>query len=211
MARRILTTAAAFTAGAALVLTACGDGDESPEKIEGADKGTSASPSADAPDSVKRPEVKLPKSFALDFRGWTSSDPIEQAVLNDGKEQVRAGYAAIIANDPGSTALAFYDTKTGLAQDREWIKTYTDKDLTVIGKAPVYNAKATVVGEKKRAASLSYCMDESKAYSKNRKTGKVEGTPAGTNSKVLYTTTLKQSEQGVWQTVSVDSKRGGCS
>ncbi|MEV8568643.1 hypothetical protein AB0436_24190 [Streptomyces sp. NPDC051322] len=213
MARRTPIIAAALAVSAGLLLTACGGGgDSSSDKIKGADEGSSSPPAASAstsPDAT-RPKIEIPKSFQLDFQGWTSSDSDEQAVLNDGKEQVKAGYAAIIANDPEADYLAFYDTDAGLSQDRNWIKTYTDKDLTVIGKAPVYDAKATLLGSNKTRAMLSYCMDESKAYSKNRKTGKTEGNPAGTDPEVFYTSTLQKSDKGVWQTVSVDSKRGGC-
>ncbi|MFE2373938.1 hypothetical protein [Streptomyces sp. NPDC059398] len=215
MARRTPTIAAALTVSAALLLTACGgsSSDASKDKIKGADEGTkspSASASTSAAPGAARPEITIPHAFQLDFQGWNSGDSEEQAVLNDGREQVRAGYAAIIANAPDADYLKFYDTAAGLSQDQKWIKTYTGKNLTLIGKAPVYDAKASMLGGNKTRAVLSYCMDESKAYTKDRKTGKVEGNPAGTNPKVYYTATMQKSSQGVWQTVSTNSKRGGC-
>ncbi|GAA2639490.1 hypothetical protein [Streptomyces vastus] len=216
MARRTLTTTATFAATAALLLTACGGGDDSSssDDIKGADTGSSspsASASASSPSEVKRPEITLPANFQLTFEDWTSSDPVEQAVLNDAKEQLRAGYAAITANEPdGGEALAFYDTESGLSQDRQWIKTYTDKDLTVFGKLPAFDPKVTM-SDSKTAASLSYCTDESKAYSKNRKTGKVEGNPPGTDPEIFYIASLAKNKQGIWQNVSIRSERGGCS
>ncbi|MGX1560252.1 hypothetical protein [Streptomyces sp. NPDC055506] len=214
MARRALTTAAAaFTTAAALLLTACGGGDDSPsDDIKGAGNGSSSSPSASASSAapgVKRPEIKLPSSFQLTFENWTSSDPVEQAVLNDGKEQLRAGYEAIIENDPDSEDRAFYDTKNGFLQSRQWIRTYTDKNLTVIGKLPVFDPKVTLAKDK-AAASLSYCTDESKASTKNRETGEVKGNPAGTDPEVLYVISMGKNAQGVWQAVSAHSERGGC-
>ncbi|WP_229871788.1 hypothetical protein [Streptomyces longisporoflavus] len=206
----------ALVTGAALLLTACGGSgsDESPDKIEGAGQGDSTpAPSksgAKTPDA-DRPKITLPKSFNLPFEGWTSSDPAKQAVLDDGKEHLRAGYAAIIAKDPDAESLAFYDTTAGLSQDQRWIKTYTDKDLTVFGKLPVFDPEVTLAGEKKSKATLTYCTDESKAYSKERKSGKTEGNPAGTAPEVFYTLTLAKNAEGVWQTVSTYSKRGGCS
>jgi hypothetical protein len=209
------TTAAALTATAALLLTACGGGDDSSSgDIKGADTGSgspSASASASGASNVKRPEITLPKNFELTFQDWTSSDPVEQAVLNDAREQLRAGYAAITANKPdGGEALAFYDTDSGLSQDRRWIKTYTDKNLTVFGKLPAFDAKAALLGDNKTRAVLNYCTDESKAYTRDRKTSKVEGNPAGTNPHVFYTVTLRKNSEGVWQNVSTESKRGGC-
>lgn len=216
MARRTLTTTAvAFTASAALLLTACGGSDDSSsDDIKGADTGSSspsASASASAASDVKRPEITLPSSFKLTFESWTSSEAAEQAVLNDAKEELRAGYSAIIANQPdGGDALAFYDTTNGLAQSKDWIRSYTDKNVTVIGELPAFDPKVTVVsgGE---TASLSYCTDESKAYTKNRETGKEVGNPAGTDPAVAYSVTLRKSAQGVWQNDSVTAKRGGCS
>ncbi|MGA5893839.1 hypothetical protein [Streptomyces venetus] len=215
MARRAMTTTAAtLTATAALLLTACGGGDDkASDDIKGADTGSSPSVSASAstPTGVKRPEITIPSSFQLTFENWTSSDPTEQAVLDDGKEQLRAGYAAIIENKPdGGDALAFYDTEAGLSQDREWIKSYTGKNVTVIGELPVFDPQATLFA-KKTKAQLRYCTDETKARTKNRETGKVVGNPAGTEPEVAYVVTMQKNQQGIWQTVSTNSKRGGCS
>ncbi|MGW4949418.1 hypothetical protein [Streptomyces parvulus] len=215
MARRAvtMTTAAAFTATATLLLTACGGGDESsPEDIKGAGGGSpsaSASASSSTPPGVDRPVVKLPSSFELTFEDWTSEDAREQAVLNDAKEELRAGYAAIIANDPDSEAVSFYDTDSGRAQSKKWIKSYTDKNVTVIGKLPVFDPKVTLL-EDGATASLGYCTDESEARTKHRKTGQVEGNAPEMDPEVYYLVTLRKSSEGVWQNSSVRSERGKC-
>lgn len=215
MARRALTiTTAAFATTAALLLTACGGGDDSSSNgTRAAGHGsTSPSPSAStssAASGAKRPMIKLPGSFHLTFENWTSSDPVEQAVLDDGKEQLRAGYEAIIENDPDSKDRAFYDTKAGFLQSQQWIRTYTDKNLTVIGKLPVFDPKVTMAKDK-AAASLSYCTDESRASTRNRETGEVRGNPPGTDPEVLYVISMGKNAQGVWQAVSAHSDRGGC-
>ncbi|MBB6419051.1 hypothetical protein [Streptomyces sp. AK010] len=215
MARRALTTtAAAFATTAALLLTACGGGGDSPsDDIKGAGNSSSSpsaptSPSAGA--DVKRPVIKLPSSFQLTFENWTSSDPVGQAVLNDAKEEVRAGYAAIIADDPDSEAVAFYDAEGVRRQTKQWIKSYTDKDLTGIGKLPALDPEV-VMAENGRGAALTYCTDETDAKTKNRETSKVEGNPAGTNPYVRCSLSLMKSEQGVWQNTSVRGERGKCS
>ncbi|MFJ8197987.1 hypothetical protein [Streptomyces sp. NPDC096152] len=217
MARRALptTAAVALTATATLLLTACGgSGNAKPDDIKGADTGAgspSASGSPSQTSGVKRPEIKLPSEFQLTFEDWTSGDAVEQAVLNDAKEQLRAGYAAIIGNEAdGGGALAFYDTPSGLSQDRQWIRTYTSKNLTVFGKLPAYDPKPTLLGDKKSRAVVTYCTDESKAYTRNRATKEVQGNPAGTDPKVFYTVTLAKNSDGVWQNVSTRGKRGGC-
>ncbi|MFJ2608839.1 hypothetical protein ACIO13_28240 [Streptomyces sp. NPDC087425] len=216
MARHSLTTTAAFTVAATLLLSGCGGGDDtSSGGIKGADQGSNspsanASSSAKTPSGVKRPAVVLPSSFDLTFEKWTDEDPVKQAALDDGKEQLRAGYAAIIANETQSKALTFYNTRESLLQVQQWIRSYTDKNLTVMGKLPVFDPKVTI-SSTRTSAALSYCTDESKAYSKQRKTGDVAGNPAGTDPKIFYLISLAKNAQGVWQTVSAQSERGGCS
>ncbi|MFI8485901.1 hypothetical protein [Streptomyces rubrogriseus] len=215
MARSALTmTAATFAATAALLLTACGGEDSSPDDIKGAETGaSSSSPSASASPAsspgVERPAIELPSSFQLTFENWKSSDAKEQAVLNDAKEELRAGYAAIIANDPDSEAVSFYDTDSGHTQTKKWIKSYTDKNVTVIGKLPVFDPKVSLLDDGS-TASLGYCTNESEAYTKHRKTGKVEGNPKDMDPEVYYLVTLRKSSQGVWQNASVRSERGEC-
>lgn len=74
----------------------------------------------------------------------------------------------------------------------------------------MFDPKVALFAENTKA-QLSYCTDESKAATKNRETGKTESNPAGTDPEVFYTVTMQKSPQGVWQSVSTTSKRGGCS
>lgn len=121
---RLLT--AALTASAALLLTACGSGggdDSSSDKIEGAEGGGSkASAGASEKPKAGRPEVKLPGSFKADFAGWQNSDPKRQAILDDGKERLKAEYLAIIDSDPQSKAVSFYNSQQALTSSRAYIK-----------------------------------------------------------------------------------------
>ncbi|WP_037627246.1 hypothetical protein [Streptomyces aureus] len=50
--------------------------------------------------------------------------------------------------------------------------------------------------------------DETEAYNKDRKTEKVDRTPAGNDAFVLYDTRLAKTAQGVWQTSYGTSVRG---
>lgn len=214
MARRprTLTACAAATAVAALTLSACGGGDDtSSGKIKGAHKDDNSSSSA-APSPTsgpKRPEIKLPKSFQMDFQDWTDSDPEKQAVLSDGREEIKAGYSAIIENSTDTDALRFYDTKPGLSQTQKWIKSYTGKKVTVTGKLPYSDPKVSLIGKSRKVAELRYCTDESNAYTEDRKTGgDRQGTPAGKDPKRSYTSILQKDARGVWKTHNVDSKEG---
>ena len=206
---RLLTTA--LTASTALLLTACGSGgdDSSSDKIEGAGGGgskASASPS-DKPEAG-RPEVELPGSFKADFAGWQNSDPKKQAILDDGKERLKAEYLAIIDSDPQSKAVSFYNSQQALTSSRTYIKGYVDNNHDLIGKARVFNPQVSVSDT--GGGVLFYCVDESKGYTLDRKTKEKTGTPADVNPVLQYRTTLKKTSEGVWSTVSLETVRGGC-
>ncbi|POX56400.1 hypothetical protein C3489_04910 [Streptomyces sp. Ru71] len=211
MARRALT-ATTLAATAALLLTACGGGDDkSTDDIKGADTG-SGSPSATASPSgasdAKRPVVTLPGSFQAEFQSWTNSDPELQTALNDGKERLRASYAAIIAGNPQYDALAFYSGTSAMSTGSAWVKGY--KGLTIVGKVTVSDPQISYLGETKKRATLFYCVDESKGYSKDLKTGETAGTPKGESPKVQYRTSLAKQANGVWKTLTVETQPGAC-
>ncbi|MGW7605675.1 hypothetical protein ACWGKW_00045 [Streptomyces sp. NPDC054766] len=204
-----------LTASTALLLTACGSGggdDSSSDKIKGADAGgekASASASASASqDGAERPKITLSKEFQANFEGWTNSDPKLQAILNDGREELRSKYAAIIESNPDSDAVAFYNSGTSLTSARKWIKSFTDTDDGLIGKVTVYNPQVHI--NDSGSGVLFYCVDERKASTKNRKTGKVTTTPDKPESVLQYRARLDKTSQGVWKNVSLTTVAGGC-
>lgn len=209
---RLVTTALATSA--ALLLTACGSGgsdDDSPDKIKGAGDGDKkASASADAtsqPDGSKRPEITLPKSFQIDFAGWKNSDPKLQAIMDDGKERLLASYAAIIKQDPQYDGFTFYNTSDALRTGTEWVKGFTDENLTLIGEGRVFQPQPRISPD--GSGTLFYCVDEGKGSTKDTKTGKVTATPAD-DALVLYRTKLSKTKEGVWKTTMVQTERGAC-
>ncbi|MET9759783.1 hypothetical protein ABZ016_12095 [Streptomyces sp. NPDC006372] len=215
MNRPARLAAAVLTASMAVLMTACGsegDGDSSPDPIKGADSGdgkTSASPSAStSPGSAKRPEIRLSKEFQADFENWTNSDPKLQAILNDGREQLRAKYAAVINADLSSEAVAFYSSEATQVSARKWIKQFVEDDDDIIGKVTAFNPKALISDT--GSGVLFYCVDERQASTKNRKTGKVVKTPDKPESVLQYRTRLDKTSQGVWKTTSVTVVAGGC-
>ncbi len=212
MTRRTSTIAVVIAAASALLVSGCSSGDSGPEKIDGAGQGSPNPTTSSLPSpNTQRPKIRVPKSFSLQFGDWISSDPVKQQVLDDGKEKIRASYAAIIDKELDADYLKFYDTKSGFSQDRKWMKTYTGKNLTVIGNLRLFDAKVTLPDKGGTRALLSYCTDESKARTKNHDTGRVAGNPSGADPHVYYESTKRKDSRGVWQTVSVHSERGGCS
>lgn len=213
MNRRSLPVATALAVTVAVILTACGGSDDSStskDKIKGAGSGggeASASPSASVkPGGVKRPDIKLPRSFQVEFDGWTNSDPKLQAILDDGRQQLLSSYAAVIESDPEAAPMAFYNTGEALFTGKKWIRGFVDKDLTLVGKTRAYKPQVRISQD--GSGTLFYCVDESKASTQNRETKKVTKTPAD-KAQALYRTKLAKS-QGVWQTTSLSTTQGGC-
>jgi hypothetical protein len=207
-----LVTALA-TASAALLLAACGSGggdSSSSGKIKGAgaEASSSASASASSASGVKRPEITLPSTFTMNFESWTNSDPKLQAIMDDGKEALRADHAAVIEADPNASPVAFYNEGVALESARTWVKGYAKTDDSLVGKVRVFDSQVQLTSQ--GLGALFYCVDEGKAFTKNRKTNKLAGTPKGTSPYLQYRTTLEKTPQGVWKTRSVQTERGTC-
>ncbi|MFD5818427.1 hypothetical protein [Streptomyces sp. NPDC127038] len=207
----------ALTASTALLLTACGSGggdESSSDKIKGADAGqekASASASASAPagqDVAGRPKITLSKEFQANFEGWTNSDPKLQAILNDGREELRSEYAAVIEGDLNSDAVAFYNSDATLATAHKWIKQFVDDDESLIGSVRAFDPRVHI--NDTGSGVLFYCVDERKASTKNRRTAKITTTADKPENVIQYRNRLDKNPQGVWKTTSSTVVPGAC-
>ncbi|WP_189325930.1 hypothetical protein [Streptomyces flaveus] len=210
MKRRPLPVAAALAATAALLLTACGSGDDSSkdnDKIAGADTGdTETSASPDATDAASRPRVTLPDDLSDNFESWKTGDTTQDAVLADVARRVDATNYAITEGNAKLPALSFYYSGTALADARDWVESIVKEGYSITGTNRYYNPKVDVFDSS--SAGVVYCEDQSKAYAKDRKSNKVHKTAVTSNSYVLYTARLEKDKQGVWQTTKLTSQRG---
>ncbi|WP_367044192.1 hypothetical protein [Streptomyces sp. Je 1-332] len=203
---------AALAATAALLLTACGSGDDGAkdnDKIAGADQGgakESASPSAPADAGIDRPKITLPKDDILKFEDAKTGDAKKDAVLADNAERHRAIDSAIIKGEPSSEAVQFYSEGDAAASAIQWIKSVVDDGYSVTGTVRFYDRNVQFRAD--GSARLTYCGDESKWFGKDRKTGKPDKTPVTKKSYVFYDASLKKSTKGVWKTTAVSSERG---
>ncbi|MEV6791181.1 hypothetical protein AB0M87_04085 [Streptomyces sp. NPDC051320] len=211
MNRRSLPVAAALTTAATLLLTACGGGGDSKskdsDKIAGADTGTSkpSSPSPSASTAPGRPKVTLPADLKMVFEPARTGDPAQDAVLADGAERMRAVNGAITGGDPKYAAVNFYNKGRALEAASTWIEKFKKAGYSLTGSINYFDRKATV---KNDSASLIFCADESKAYSKVIKTGKAKMTVPSKNDFILYNTELEKNSDGVWQTTRIVSTAG---
>ncbi|MFS8202681.1 hypothetical protein ACLVWQ_28850 [Streptomyces sp. CWNU-52B] len=210
--RPTLLAVIALTAAAALSLSACGGGGgdssegKGSDKIAGADTGRekSASPSASVEAAAGRPKIELPSDVTHSFAPQGSEDAVKNGVLKDNAEVVRALDAAIVAQNPRLPALEFYTE--GAAAAQKWVEAFSDAGWTVTGDVRYFDRQVTV--SSKSSASLSYCADESKAYSKVIKTGEVKKTKVTKRSYVAYGVQVEKNDVGVWELMKISSTRG---
>ncbi|GAA2286976.1 lipoprotein [Streptomyces hawaiiensis] len=210
--RPTLLTALTLTAAAALTLSACGS-DDSPaakdnDKIAGADTGGEASPSPSENEAAPagRPAITFPPDAKNVFEYEKTGDTAKDAVLKDSTLSVNSVDEAILKGKTDTKALGFYNVGKALESSVSYAQRYIDGGDTWIGETRYFDYKVNLTGETK--AYVTYCSDESKSYIKNRKTKKVDRSPADSDSYVLYNTSLIRNADGVWQTSNIGSVRG---
>jgi hypothetical protein len=208
--RRTMPAATVLAAAAALLLTACGSGDDKSsdnDKIAGVDTGdtkTTASPSVSS--TVDRPKIALPNDLTDTFEHWKTGDETKDAVLADVSQRINATNYAIAQGDPSLPALGFYYSGGALADAKDWVESIAKDGYSITGTNRYYNAKIDVFDS--ALAGVVYCEDQSKAFAKDRKSGKVHKTEVNADSYVIYTTRVEKTKQGVWQTAKLTSERG---
>ncbi|MDQ1017182.1 hypothetical protein [Streptomyces afghaniensis] len=213
MKRRPLPVAAALAATAALLLTACGSGDDKSsdnDKIAGADQGAetpkeSASPSGapaeDKPDGV---DVTLPKDMNLVFDWDKPKDKNEAAAMDDAANYLRAIYRGVDKRTTKDAAVTTYATGEGLhyaqVQINEWIK----GGWTATGTRRHYDA-TTRSAPSGQSVEVAFCADTGKFYGKEVKTGKVLKTEPSLKDFGYYRIVMVKfpTGKGLWQASKV--------
>ncbi|CAL9455371.1 hypothetical protein [Streptomyces werraensis] len=221
MKRRTLPTAAAFAAATALLLTACGGGDDSSadgDQIAGAGKESAqpsksaepAAPQQDKPDGV---DVSLPADMNLVFDWDKPEDENEAAAMDDAANYVRAIYHGIDKRTTDDAALVAYSKGQGLKYGQTQINARLEGGWTATGTRRHYQAttRSTPAGD---AVEVAFCVDSTKFYSKEVKTGKViKGTPSLTDFDHFKIIMVKApTGDGLWQAseVYVEGKAAKC-
>lgn len=202
----------ALTASAALLLTACGSGggdDSTSDKITGVDTGGArpASPlPPEAADGIDRPEVRLPSDIRMAFEDRKTGDAVKDKVLADNERTVSTVWRAMAYGDLKKSGMGFYYTDTALTGVYRYAKNSIDKNTSWTGTLRYYDRQVTVFN--KTSAAVTYCVDESNADLKNRRTNKAQGTTTSPDSYVHYSAGVKKNKAGVWQTWSLNEDRG---
>ena len=222
MKRRSLPVAAALTATAALLLTACGSGDDKStdnDKIAGAEQSTatptkSAEPSAAAaeknPDGV---DVSLPKDINLVFDWTKPTNKNEAAAMDDAANYIRAIYHGVDKRTADDAAVTAYSTGDGLHYAQVQIDSRVDGGWTATGTRRHYQA-TTRSAANGNSVEVAFCVDSSKFYGEEVKTGKVlKSKPSIADFDYFKIVMVKfPTGEGLWQAskVFVETKATKC-
>lgn len=109
---------------------------------------------------------------------------------------------------PQGPAYTFHSRNDGLVYAHDQIKANIAGGWAPTGSDRYYEAKAAVF--QTGSATLTFCRDQSKVFSKKVQTGQVVRTPANDTSYVLYNLLLvtNGSSHGVWQTSKITVLEG---
>jgi hypothetical protein len=202
---RVPIALTATAAAVALLLTACGSDAKPSGTIKGVQAAVSPSPSPFVVDAAHRPKITLPADVHDVFENTSTGDPVKDAIWSDTAQLVMARDEAIAEGNPQLPALLYYTREMAVGSYSRSVEWYVSHGYTVTGTDRYYAPVITVHND---TAQLTYCSDESKAFSKERKTGKVLTTPVDINAYVLHFAALKRNPAGVWQTTYADTQRG---
>ncbi|MFJ9540566.1 hypothetical protein ACIRPX_25280 [Streptomyces sp. NPDC101225] len=222
MKRRTLPAATALAATAALLLTACGSGDDkssSNDKIAGADQGSgtpkgsaqpSAAPAEDKPDGV---DVSLPKDMNLVFDWKKPTDKNEAAALADAANFFRAIYRGIDERTTKDAAVTTYATGEGLNYANTQIDAWIKGGWTATGTLRHYDA-TTRSATNGTSVEVAFCADSGKFYGKEIKTNKLLKTKPSIADFDYYKIIMVKVPTGtsLWQAskVFVETKAAKC-
>ncbi|MEV0529408.1 hypothetical protein AB0I66_38925 [Streptomyces sp. NPDC050439] len=222
MNRRTMPVTAALAATAALLLTACGSGDDGQskdDKIAGSDQGAgkpkksaepSGAPAEDKPDGV---DVTLPKDMDLVFDWDKPGSKNEAAAMDDAANFFRAIYRGVDKRTAKDAAVTAYSTGEGLHYAKTQIDGWLDGGWTATGTLRHYQA-TTRSSTNGNSVEVAFCADATKFYGKEIKTEKVLKTKASIEDFDYYKIIMVKhpTGKGLWQAskVFVETKAEKC-
>ncbi|MGA4850550.1 hypothetical protein ACOBQB_31530 [Streptomyces sp. G5(2025)] len=225
MNRRTLPVTAALSAAAALLLTGCGSGgddsskDKDDDKIAGADQGTakpkkptdpSAAPAEDKPDGV---DLSLPKDMKLVFDWNKPNIKDEAAAMDDAANFMRAIYRGVDKRTTKDAAVTAYSTGDGLHYAKVQIDSRVDGGWTATGTRRHYQG-STRSAPNGKSVEVAFCVDSSKFYGKEIKSGKVLKSKPSTEDFDHFRIVMVKlpTSEGLWQAskVFVETKAKKC-
>ncbi|MGA5329208.1 hypothetical protein ACPCJT_22470 [Streptomyces griseoincarnatus] len=221
MKRRTLPTAAAFAAATALLLTACGggnDGSTDSDEIAGAGRQSeqpskSAEPGAPQEDKPDGVDLSLPKDINLVFDWDRPEDENEAAAMDDAANFFRAIYRGVDKRTAKEAGVVAYATGEGLRYAQTQVNAWIDGGWTATGTLRHYDATTRSAGDG-TSVEVAFCADSGKFFGKEVKTGKVLTTKPSIEDFDYYKIIMVKvpTSDALWQAskVFVETKAAKC-
>ena len=214
MNRRTLPALTALATVTVLLLTACGGESSEPGgKTPGTGKGSakaSASPGEEG-EAIDRPEMEFPKDFKMTWDVATPADPDEAAAVNDARNYMEATFHAVTEQDPEDSAYKFYAVPLSQARQyaKETAEAIVQRGWTVAGELRHSHVQVRKE-ESRKLITVSFCQDESEAFSKEVTTGKVLKDQGSEEPYYAYSVLMEKSAsiEGLWQAKSASATKG---
>ncbi|MEU8290118.1 hypothetical protein AB0D02_03995 [Streptomyces pseudogriseolus] len=165
-----------------------------------------ASPSASADTSPNRPEIELPSDISYTFDWPKTGDKEKDAVLADSEQSIKAVDQAIVKQNALDKAYLYYYEGEAAAETQKFVQDYVDHRAAITGSYRFYAPEVNV--NQDGTASLSYCEDQGKAFVKYLETNEIKKTEVTAKSYVIYHTSLKKNDNGVWVIQKIVSQSG---
>ncbi|MGP3922626.1 hypothetical protein [Streptomyces sp. 8N616] len=203
---RFVSAAAVAATGVLLLTTACGSdgGGKANDEIAGAQKEEkeSASPS---PEEKGAPKFDLPSDVKVVVDADKTGDKAKDEVLRDH------GYALMAMQE------AYAEAEVTDNFDRYWQGEAADKfravfdeykksGTTITGTDRFYGR--AVLSQEGKKALVTFCEDQSKAFDKDVKSGKVDRDEPSLDSFIEIRTVLEKGSAGAWQITEYLGQRG---
>ncbi|MFF4837880.1 hypothetical protein [Streptomyces sp. NPDC001315] len=156
------------------------------------------------------PTFDLPSGLTVSVDRSSTGDATKDAILRDTAYSAQANIEAFAQGKSQAANLNRYFAGSALTYWTGQVADFKKDGLTLTGDYRYYDFKVTDVANGKTAA-VTYCEDQSKAFSKEIKSKKVLRTSPSDNSYVLYTLQASKDTAGDWQVTRQSWKKGDAS
>ncbi|MFB7928762.1 hypothetical protein ACFC4C_06600 [Streptomyces sp. NPDC056039] len=158
------------------------------------------------PASVARPKIELPSDLSYTFDWPKTGDKDKDEILADSEQSIRAVDLAIVNQNALDEPYLYYYEGEAAASTQKFVQKYVDHKAAITGAYRFYAPEVSVDDD--GTAAFTYCEDQGKAYVKYLKTNEVRKTDVTDKSYVIYRTSLKRNDKGVWVIQKVTSQSG---
>lgn len=205
---RFVTAATVASAGILLLTTACGsDNGEADDKIVGADKQDTQSASPTAKEKGT-PEFNLPSDVKVIIGDDVTGDKNKDAILKDHGYALMAMQEAY-ANAEATENFTRYWRGEAAATFRASFDEYRKDGKTITGTDRFYGR--AVMSQEGKKALVTFCEDQSEAFDKDVKSGRVDRSQPSLDSFIEIRTVLEKGDSGDWQVTEYLGQRGSTS